>query len=224
MSVIKDNSTDIYFYHNMWYNKRVYKEGIEMSKINVNDNEIFKYLKPTLNNKLGDFNEIDISDLLRLINQYYLEFRQNLGYGAKVTYGFELEFEDPNKVQINEELFEKDLYDRWSMHKDISLLKGAEISSPILHDTIDNWKEFSQICEIINKNAIIKETCAGHIHIGTHVLGDKKSAWQNFLLLWAVYENIIFRFTAGEYINPRKDVDTYANMVALNFIDAYNIL
>jgi len=64
-----------------------------MSKNGFNNKEIFEYLKPNDNTLLSEFDEYDLYDTLRLINQYYLEFRRSLGLNERITYGFELEFE-----------------------------------------------------------------------------------------------------------------------------------
>lgn len=192
-----------------------------MSEIKPNNTQIFEYLKPSDNTKLAEFYNDDLEVLLSLINQYYLEFRQSLGFDEKVTYGFELEFENPQLENIKNGLIKNFLDYRWYIKKDKSLDAGAEIATPILFDRKKDWDEFCLVCDILKNNSIIKQTCSGHIHIGTQVLGDSNSAWQNFLLLWAVYENIIFRFTAGEYINPRPFVTTYAASVLTNFIDVF---
>lgn len=73
----------------------------------------------------------------------------------------------------------------------------------------------------MKKNARIDYHSSSHVHVGTQILGDKAN-WRNFLLLWATYENIIYRFTAGEYINSRAGVETYAHPVSINFMYLYN--
>ena len=194
-----------------------------MSKNDWNNKEIFEYLNPNDNIVLSEFNEYDLYDTLRLINQYYLEFRKSLGLNERITYGFELEFEHANNKRIEEELMLEDLDYRWYITKDKSLTNGGEIPSPVLTDRKKDWDELTRVCNIIENNARIDRNSSSHIHIGTQILGEK-SAWRNFLLLWATYENIIYRFTAGEYINPRAGVETYAHPVSINFMDLYMAL
>lgn len=190
--------------------------------MNLNNKEIFEYLKRNDNTPLTSFQGYDLSDMLRLINQYYLEFRRKLGFGENITYGFELEFEHSNNERISESLYTSDLDYRWYVSHDKSLTNGGEISSPILTDRQKDWNELTQVCEIIRRNAKIDCNSSSHIHIGTQVFGRKKLTWRNFLLMWAAYENIIFRFTAGEYINPRASVSTYSQPVSINFIEVYS--
>ena len=194
-----------------------------MARLNFNYNErIFHFLRPSDNAKFTDFDEVDLADILRLINQYYLEFRPKLGFSETITYGFELEFEHSDNEKISDELCILDLDYRWYVSRDKSLINGGEIASPILTDRKKDWNELMQVCEVINKNARINCNSSSHIHVGTQVFGREKSTWRNFLLLWATYENIIFRFTAGEYINPRPGVSTYALPVSTNFMNVYN--
>lgn len=193
-----------------------------MSNFDLNNRKIFTYLKPDNNTMFSDFNSDDLADVLHLINQYYLEFRQKLGFSEKVTYGFELEFEYSNNKKIMKTLHTLDLDYRWYISHDKSLTKGGEIASPVLTNRKKDWDELKQVCEAIKQSAQISTNASSHIHIGTQVFGREKLTWRNFLLLWATYENIIFRFTAGEYINPRAGVSTYANAVSTNFMNTYN--
>ena len=76
---------------------------------------------------------------------------------------------------------------------------------------------------IIKQYAIIGENSGGHIHIGTQTLGNKKAAWLNFIKLWSTYENIIFRFSYGEFLNARKTMNEYAGPIAEQLFRYYNL-
>ena len=186
-----------------------------------NNCDVFKYLKPNDSIKLSTFKRKDLYDVLRLINAYNLEMRDTLGYSENVTYGLEVEFEHSNNSIIDYMLNIFDLSYRWYVKHDETLIEGGEIASPILVDRAKDWNEFQDVCLILQNNAIIGENCGGHIHIGTHVLGKKKEAWKNFLLLYAVYENIIFRFVYGEYLNHRPQITDYAFPIARMCMDTY---
>ena len=84
-------------------------------------------------------------------------------------------------------------------------------------DTKQTWKELDEVCSIINPLAKIDVNSGGHIHIGTHILGIEKNSWINFLKLWSVYENIIFRFSYGEYLTARPEIMQYASVMKRDF-------
>ena len=94
----------------------------------------------------------------------------------------------------------------WSVEKDLSLNNGAEITSPILIDDITYWKDLKKVCDFIKQYGEISEHSAGHIHFGTQILGQEKETWANFIKLWSVYENIIYRLGFNEYLSKNPGI------------------
>lgn len=117
----------------------------------------------------------------------------------------------------------------WSVGKDNSLSNGAEITSPILVDDKKHWKDLKQVCDFIKQYGEISEHSAGHIHFGTQILGKNKSAWVNFIKLWAVYENVIYRFAFNEYLNKNpgirycKKMSNFLNEIYKSLSSDYDI-
>ena len=182
------------------------------------DSSIFKYVNPFGNDKFSDLKGLDLQDLIILINNYYLQLRDVIGVEGYITFGLELEFEHCKKDKIEEELERNNLFNKcWEIKRDGSLTKGAEINSPILRDVKESWLELDKVCSIVKPLAKIDINSGGHIHVGTHILGDKKESWINFLKLWSVYENIIFRFSYGEYLTSRPEMMTYAEIMKKDF-------
>ncbi len=141
--------------------------------------------------------------ILDNINNYNIEFRDDINIHKDITFGVELEFEKSNNEKIDNELLDLGILNKWYTTIDNSLDDGAEISSPILKDYKSNWILLKNVCAIIKKNAIVDNSCGGHIHIGSHILGDNINYWKNFLKIWAAYENIIYRFGSdGKMIRP----------------------
>ena len=105
------------------------------------------------------------------------------------------------------------------MVPDGSLSNGSEIISPILNDSMDSWIDLRSVCDIVRNNAYILDNSSGHIHIGTHILGNNPKYWRNFAILWATYENVIFRFLYGEYASGRSCILKYASPISKDFID-----
>lgn len=186
-----------------------------------NNKSIFKVIKPNDNTFFSKLNSSDLLDLMILLEEYHLEYRETLNLKSDVTFGLELEFEHSNNILINIHLKSLGIANRWPIKPDITLFNGGEIASPILCDKKETWLELKKVCEILNKYAKIGENAGGHIHIGSHVLGPKKEAWLNFIKLWAAYENIIFRFSYGEYLTERPNVMRYASPLALDFFEDY---
>ncbi len=177
-------------------------------------NQIFKYLNPTNNDILSEMKGQDIQELLYYLEEYYLLPRKTLGLNQNITFGLELEFEKAKIHRIEKELIENKLAEKWILKNDLSLTDGGEINSPILTDTQNNWIELIKICNIIEKNAIIDRHCGGHIHIGQQAIGCQKQSWMNLINLWATYENIIYRFVYGDYLNARYTIQKYASPMA----------
>jgi len=193
------------------------------------DQPIFKFLSPFDNNQVSKLNDHDIINLITLLDKYYLEYRKKLGFSKDNTFGIEIEF---NKRRFHSYLKSNNVYteiracsnqNNWDIGIDGSLLKnGLEASSPILKDTNITWQSLESVCSYLNKIGYIDEHCGGHIHIGTQVIGANFQAWENFIKLWIVYEDIILRFVCGEYLILRSKINEWAAPISRLMHDSYN--
>ena len=175
---------------------------------------VFEYLNPFSNNKLSKISGEDLQDIIILINNYYLRLRKTLDLDENITFGTEIESEHAKEEKIKKELKKIDLYNHWRIKEDSSLDDGIEITSPILTDTIYTWSDLESVCQALSKYSRIGPNSGGHIHFGTQTLGDKKEYWLNFIKLWSVYENIIFRFTYGDYVTSRPSLKKYSKPIS----------
>lgn len=176
------------------------------------NSDIFKYFKPHNNDNLNELKGRDLQLLLVLIDNFYLDLRKNLNLNQNITFGLELEYEDIyrfNTLPVKK-IKERLNNTNWIVKKDGSLDYGVEINSPILTDNNDTWIFLDELCNFLTPIATVGKKSGGHIHIGTQTLGNKKQSWLNFLKLWSVYENVIYRFTAGEFLTSRPGVSKYA--------------
>lgn len=189
-----------------------------------NDYSIFKFLPSNLNDKLSNLSSSDKNNLLHYLSSYYLELRNNLNIKKENRYGLEFEFEDASRKKIEKELYNNGFHDFWDLKDDDTLYDGAEIASPQLTDDWNNWSEINTLCQILRKYSIIGNNSGAHVHIGAEIFEDSKEAILNFILLWCCYENIIYRFLYGEFLNERQSLKSYARSVAKKFYDDYNIL
>lgn len=192
--------------------------------LNSQSSEIFKLLNPKENCALSKLKGLDLEEILLELDKYYLDYREDLGIPQEETFGLELEFEHAKKENIKTELEEQKLDKSWRLKRDTSLEQGAEINSPILVDCKDSWQNLLDVCKILNKNSVIGEKAGGHIHVGTQTIGRNKDYWLNFIKLWSTYENIIFRFSYGEYLSYRPILDEYAKTVSKRILKVYKKL
>lgn len=181
---------------------------------NYSNKSIFKYIKEENNNKLSEIKGYDLQELLELLNNYRIDLRETLNIDENISFGLELEFELALRKLLNLLLKKHFQSEKWKTKIDRSLLFGGEISTPILKDTKETWQELDEVCRILKKLSKISGRAGGHIHVGTQVLGTKKESWVNFLKIWTAYENIIFRFSAGEYSISRHGTIQYAKPVS----------
>ena len=191
-----------------------------------NDKTIFKYLNPIDNDMFGSFNKSDIDCILYYLNRYYLEYRKKLNIDKNITFGIEIEMEHfkgqidnfwPFQLELNKVVDN----DKWEVRNDISLNWGREIVSDILVDDENTWKEIRNVCNFVSKYGEIDVNCSSHVHVGSQIFGNNTLYWYRFFKLWSIYENIIYRFSYGEYLYHRPKINRYSKCSA-NFFN--NIL
>ena len=194
-----------------------------MKNIVQNDSKsIFKFINGNENTSLSEMKGIYIQELLFLLDDYLIELRDNLYIDESITFGLELEVENTDYFRIKKML--QDSNYEWELEADSSLVKGAEIKSPILNDKTKNWFDLKNICEKTSELASIGEKAGGHIHIGYKILGEKEQNWLNLIKLWSIYENIIFRFSYGEFNMQRPSLTRYAAPISKKLVKDYYLL
>lgn len=185
--------------------------------------EIFKYINRNNNNLFSKISSSELLALIILLDEFNLQLRSRLNTDLSNTFGFEIELEQADRIEISEELDEY-FHKKWELHDDSTLKNGLEIVSPILNNRTSYWNDLDDVCEKLEKFAIVGKNSGGHIHIGTQILGDDRKAWLNFIKLWAVYENVIFRFTYGEYLTNRPKISRYAKPIGERLWNDYVML
>lgn len=190
----------------------------------VDDSSVFKFINPNSNDKLSEMSGFDLQDLIILIDEYYIQLRNRLGFEQYITFGLELEFENAMRDRIDRQLRDTFPNGDWKTKHDGSLNKGAEINSPILRDNETTWRNLDKVCSIVEPLASIDKNSGGHIHIGTQTLGNNKESWLNFIKIWSVYENIIYRFVYGDFLTARPSMFEYAEPMTKDFWRDYEEL
>lgn len=190
----------------------------------IDDALIFKFINPNNNDLLSKMSGYDLQDLITLIDKYYIKLRKQLGIDQSITFGLELELEKAKVDKIQKKLNEKKLDNSWKTKKDSTLVRGIEINSPILRDSQIAWKDLEEVCSLARPLAKIGPNSSGHIHIGTQTIGSNKENWLNFIKIWSVYENVIYRFVYGEFLTGRPSISKYAKPIAKTLWQDYEQL
>ena len=194
----------------------------------------FNFFDLKSNDKLSLMSEKDKCEFIKELLKYKLKLRNNLGINKFLTFGLELEFENI-KCNIDEfkELYNKleltkgniiELYHGthlWNLVDEKSLINGKEVRSPILIDDFKYWTSLSKLCTFIKKYASVGTHCAGHIHIGSQILNNKKEALLNLIKLWGVYENILYRYGFNEFLNQNPDIK-YSKPSSTDYLKIYD--
>lgn len=186
------------------------------------NNKIEQFLSFDSNDSLRNMSYADLKHLKYLLYNYYLGMRSQLNFGLENIFGIEIEYElsklsnDELRIIIPDKAF--------TIDDEPTVYQGGEIQSPKLKNTPQTWCRIKEICKFINTYAQTGPNAGVHIHVGTQVLGGEASSWFNFMKLWATYENIIYRFAYGEYLNARETINEYAHPVASVFFAACEYL
>ena len=164
------------------------------------------------------FDKYDITELLKIINDHKMEYRDNLSLPDNVTFGIEIETVGMRSKKLSQMLQTKR---KWKVTHDKSIkIDGAEVISPILLDRPAYWKEIFAVCnDLKDLNLMINYQTAGHIHIGADgIINNDPEKLKRILKAWSAYENIIYRFSIGKWSHLRDGaIHKYAKPIAFDY-------
>ena len=197
--------------------------------IRYNTNNIFLMFKENDNAMLSKMNKFDIDYFLYFLKSYNLEYRKRLNISSDVTFGLEIELEHFKGTIYDFFPFEKDINNivgnnEWDIKNDITLVYGRELATEIYTDTEKTWTDIENVCNFSEKKLEVGKRSAGHVNIGSHILGNNTLYWYRLLKLWGTYENVIYRFSYGEYLSYfpyMKDSSKPIGDIILNRLDMY---
>ena len=179
-----------------------------------------EFISKDLNYEYYKLNSHDYNDYLFQLNDYEIEYRDDLNIDQSVTFGIEIEYEGIKQEIVDD--FINCNYSDWESTNEQSISKGGEIISPILTNSKRIWEDIRDICSFLkNNNAITDNDAVAHLHVGTSILGDDIKKWHTFLGLYTAFENIIYKYASGEQINMRKNMKVYAYPIAIDLADIY---
>lgn len=156
---------------------------------------------------LTSLNNYELYSILASINKYKLKVREGLSINNHFTYAPEIEF-ICRSYDRAQKLFPKDKFENWTLKKEITIGNGFEITpASFLKNNKKDNNEIKEILHAIKKDPLsyVDYRCGLHMNIGMQAFSDKEHL-DRFILLWLAYEEVIFRFCYGDYLNPRKPI------------------
>ena len=166
-----------------------------------------------MNTILTKLNKYDLSDFIDTIDNHLIIYKDLLDIDSSFLFGIEIEYEKYPLVLVDK--FIQENHNDYVSRFEVDMDHGGEIISPILNDSIKTWQELRQICIYLKNNKVtIDQNAGGHIHTNASFLGNNVDAWKKFIILYSLYEGIIYRFTYNERINARTYQDVTAYPIA----------
>lgn len=144
-----------------------------------------------------------------------LEYRSILTIPKHINFGIELEMEDVDMIHVYNQV-RSTLGNNWNINKDdsLKLQRSAEIVSPVLQNTKDTWILIRKMGELLDKINPTYNKCSFQVNFDGSLL-PKEEDRIRFLKLYALYEDIIYRFSKGEDEEYRDSLETYAGPIIL---------
>ena len=137
-------------------------------------------------------------------------YRDILTIPRNVNFGLELELDniDPDKVY---KLVRSQISEDWKIKGDVTLTDGesAEIVSPILQNNKDTWIILKELSELLCRIEANYSNCSFQVNFDGNFLPSLENK-MDFLKFFAMYEDIIYRFSKGEDSEYRDSLDIYA--------------
>ncbi len=173
---------------------------------------------------LNTLNQKSKKELINYLSNFYLEYRHTLNFPSDITFGIEIE---AIVKKLTESVKQTDYMVYYNDIKNQTAktfivapedfddkVCAGELISPILTNTKENWETIKKaIIDFQNySGATTSYHTSGHIHGSSNLL--KEGDILRLVRLYSAFEKIIYRFAAGEYINIRPGVSSYALPIA----------
>lgn len=144
-----------------------------------------------------------------------MEFRSKLTLPYKANFGLELELD---KVDLSEvrELVGRNIGGDFSVKTDKSLTTGmnAEINTPVLRNSKATWELLKRMGELLKKINASYDCCSFQVNFDGSLLPSVEDRVK-FLKIYAMYEDIVYRFSKGEDLSYRDSLEEYASPIIL---------
>ncbi len=189
-----------------------------------------------LNIPFVKLNKKDLNYFLKKLKKHCIEYRKKLNIAFNIYFGIEIEVDESEREEfyyyvsricpnffIYETLEYSNYYKDWLIKPEVSTNYGFEIISPVLSNNDVAWNAIKEVCILLkNKNCKVSDKTAAHIHFDSGILENNIETLKNFIILWSVFENIIYRFSYGENLNYRSNLTTYSIPIKNKVLNNYN--
>ena len=137
-------------------------------------------------------------------------YRPILTIPTDINFGLEIEIEDIDHDLIVKQV-QEEFGTSFKVKKDVSLRKdyNAEIITPVLQNTKETWEMLKKLTELIKTLKPTYDNCSFQINYDASLLPTIEDKIR-FIKLFAVYEDIIYRFSKGEDYSYRDSLIDYA--------------
>lgn len=185
-----------------------------------------------------DLSKLDEKEIIDIISKHKIEYKDYID-GMNIPFGCEIEFEEASYFDVKRKF--DDLKSSnfnllsWRLVEDDSLnplfdktsfatnLYGGEIVSPILNNKKNDWNNLKDVCNFLrDMNAKALNYSAAHIHFDNKLFKNNYEALKRLLQLWALYEDVIFRFSSGFKDEIRHYVVFYAVPISNKIVNVIN--
>lgn len=156
-----------------------------------------------------------LSNLDSQLQNNPLEYRSILTIPPKINFGLELELEGVNIGDVHRAV-NTELGNNWIIKVDDSLEKGknAEIVTPVFQNRKQTWIILKKLGTLLEKLNPTYDNCSFQINFDGTLLPNLDDRIR-FIKLFAMYEDIIYRFSQGEDGKYRESLETYAYPIIL---------
>lgn len=102
---------------------------------------------------------------------------------------------------------------------------GSEVVSPVLKDTKEDFEMLKNICYLLKEKGASTGYCTGgHIHFGAECFENiNVHSLLNLLEMWTIFEDVIYRFSTGEYMTLRPAANYSATPIREDVMDITSI-
>ena len=144
-----------------------------------------------------------------------LIYRSKLTIPSHINFGLELELDKVDYDEVRE-LVRREVNGSFDVKVDKSLTNGqnAEIVTPVLRNNKQTWILLKRLGELLERLNPDYNLCSFQVNFDGSLLPRIEDR-ARFLKLYAMYEDIIYRFSLGEDSEFRDSIETYAYPIIL---------
>ena len=148
-----------------------------------------------------------------------ITYRPILTIPKNINFGIELEVESVDFKELEKKITSH-IGGNWTIKKDksLSFIDSAEIVSPVLQNKKETWIILKKLGELLNKIKPTYENCSFQVNYDGSLLPTLEDKIRLFKL-YAMYEDIIYRFSKGEDEKFRESLQIYAYPIMLSLKD-----